>query len=80
MSNKRPVKMNVWDSSSDTNSSSSSDEEPVLIRRRKIYKERQDYLAKYDEDDFFSRFRLQKATTEALLHEIEDLIKLPTTR
>lgn len=69
--------MNIWDSSSDTDS---SEEEVVLMRRQKVYKERQDYFAKYDEDDFFCRFRLKKATTEALLHQIQDLIKLPTNR
>lgn len=43
--------MNIWDSSSDTDS---SEEEVVLMRRQKVYKERQDYFAKYDEDDFFA--------------------------
>lgn len=65
--------------SSSTTSSSSSDEE-IVVRKVKVYKERHNYFEKFDDTEFFERFRLTKATVRALLTEIEDLIKLPSNR
>lgn len=68
-------------SSYSSSSSSSSDEEEVIrIRRPKLYRKRIDGMEKYDDVNFFERFRLQKETVTALLNEIEDDIKLPTQR
>lgn len=33
-----------------------------LFRRPHIYRERQDYFTKYDDKDFFTRYRLSKAS------------------
>ncbi|KAI4463174.1 hypothetical protein MML48_4g00008073 [Holotrichia oblita] len=63
-----------------SSSSSSSEDEYVVYRRRKVYRERKDYLTSYDEKEFFDRFRLTKNTVQVLLVEIEPLIKLNTNR
>lgn len=56
-------------------SSSPSDEEAAAFRRRKVYKERRNYIEILND-----RFRVMKPTVERLLAEIEDEIKLPTNR
>ncbi|XP_044744219.1 uncharacterized protein LOC123306321 [Coccinella septempunctata] len=63
----------------ETTSSDSSDQEVRSIRRKKVYRKRVD-LQKYDDIDFFDRFRLKKETVLHLLQEIEDAIKMPTNR
>lgn len=63
-----------------SSSSSSEDEEEIVLRRPKIYRKRINYFEIFDEQDFFDRFRLRKATAEFLLHRIEHMIQLPTNR
>lgn len=66
---------------SSSSSSSSSDEEPeIYLRRTKLYRSRKNRFEEYDDVDFFVRFRLTKRTVELVLHQIENLIKLPTNR
>ncbi|XP_018572749.1 putative nuclease HARBI1 [Anoplophora glabripennis] len=69
--------MNLFEKSS---SSSSDEEEFIVIRRPKLYRKRVDCFEKYDDLNFFQRFRLRKTTVLSLLQEIEDVIKLPTQR
>lgn len=68
--------MNILSSSS----LSSDDEIDRLLRRTKIYRNRENHLEKYDELDFFQRFRITKDTFHVLLAKIEDRIKNPTNR
>nr|CAI5843087.1 unnamed protein product [Callosobruchus analis] len=51
-----------------TSSSSSSDDEDVPISRKtKVYRNREDLFDKFDELEFFQRFRLTKRTCKVLL-------------
>jgi hypothetical protein len=49
------MEINLLSSSSD---SSSEDEEIVFVRRQKLYRNREDCFEKFDEVEFFERFRL----------------------
>ncbi|CAH2003194.1 unnamed protein product [Acanthoscelides obtectus] len=69
--------MNLWQSSS---SSSSSDEDIPTIRKTKVYRKRDDYFTKFDELEFFQRFRLTKRTCLVLLEQIKNSIQLETNR
>lgn len=67
----------------DTSSSSASESEEenvMVLRRGKIYRTRQQYFEKYDDIEFFNRFRLTKPTVLALLQQIAPLISFPTNR
>ncbi|KAK9674919.1 DDE superfamily endonuclease [Popillia japonica] len=68
--------MNVITSSS----SSSDDEEVVVVRRRKVYRNRVDCFNKYNESEFFERFRLTKETVRTLLDRVQHLIAPHTNR
>lgn len=68
--------MNIFTSSS----SSSEEEEFIYVRRPKIYRQRTDCFEKYDELDFYQRFRLRKETVLCLLNKIEERNTLPTNR
>jgi hypothetical protein len=74
---KRVMEINLLSSSSD---SSSEDEEIVFVRRQKLYRNREDCFEKFDEVEFFERFRLIKTTVVALLDLIEQQISSPTNR
>lgn len=63
-----------------SSSSSDSEDDYVFVRRRKIYRERVNNLEKYDDLDFFTRFRITKPTFHTLLEAIEHLIATPTNR
>nr|CAI5843090.1 unnamed protein product [Callosobruchus analis] len=55
-----------------TSSSSSSDDEDVPISRKtKVYRNREDLFDKFDELEFFQRFRLTKRTCKVLLDQIQ---------
>lgn len=68
--------MNIFTSSS----SSFEEEELIYVRRPKIYRQRTDCFEKYDELDFYQRFRLRKETVLCLLNKIEERNTLPTNR
>ncbi|KAK9751491.1 hypothetical protein QE152_g4954 [Popillia japonica] len=61
-----------------------SDDEDIVLnnrqRRPKRYFDRVNYFDEYDDQEFFSRFRLQKNTCLLLLQEIEDATKSPTNQ
>lgn len=63
-----------------SSSSTDSEEEHEFVRRRKIYRQRVNHFEKYDDFDFFDRFRITKPTFSALLESIEDVIATPTNR
>ncbi|KAG5897461.1 hypothetical protein JTB14_002722 [Gonioctena quinquepunctata] len=65
---------------SSSSSSSDSDDDYVFVRRRKVYRERVNNLEKFDDLDFFDRFRITKPTFHLLLETIEHLIETPTNR
>lgn len=44
---------------------------PRLFARRRLYRNRLDFFTKYDEKDFFIRFRLSKQNVLFLLEKIE---------
>lgn len=71
------MNINLFETSS---SSSSDDEVEIVVRRRKVYRNRVDCYNKYNESEFFERFRLTKETVAALLDQIQHLISLPTNR
>ena len=51
-----------------------------LFTRPHIYRERQDYFTKYDDKDFFIRYRLSKASVLFLLQQIEHLLEYPNNK
>ncbi|KAJ8911537.1 hypothetical protein NQ315_012790 [Exocentrus adspersus] len=64
----------------ETSSSSSSDDDMHIIRKAKIYRRREDNLNKFDELEFFRRFRITKRTFSILLEQIEHNIQPATNR
>ncbi|VEN53564.1 unnamed protein product, partial [Callosobruchus maculatus] len=64
-----------------TSSSSSSDSEDIpVIRKAKVYRIRENNLDKFDELEFFQRFRIRKRTFLVLLEKIKDNIEPTTNR
>lgn len=53
---------------------------PRLFTRPRIYRERPDYFTKYDEKDFFIRYRLSKDSVLFLLEQIEQHLEYPDNR
>lgn len=56
-----------------------SDDEEVA-RRPRIIRPRPNFFEKYDEKDFFDRFRLTPRTAERIMEDISGLIEHPTDR
>lgn len=51
-----------------------------VFRRPRIYRERPDFFAKYDDVDFFRRYRLSKESVLFLLEKIEVFLEFPSNR
>lgn len=49
-------------------------------RRARLVRERPNHFEKWDDQDFFARFRLSKQTVRRLVTEIEEDIASPTDR
>jgi len=49
-------------------------------RKKKVFHERPNHFQKWNQREFFARFRLSKLTTQYILGLIEDKISSPTTR
>lgn len=51
-----------------------------VFRRPRIYRERPDFFAKYDDVDFFRRYRLSKESVLFLLEKIKVFLEFPSNR
>ena len=52
----------------------------VAVRLPRIIHNRVDHFEKWDESEFFNRFRIHKHTANIVLHKIKDMIKAQTTK
>lgn len=51
-----------------------------VFRRPRVYRVRPDFFAKYDDVDFFRRYRLSKESVRFLLEKIAVYLEFPSRR
>lgn len=63
-----------------SSSSSSSSDEEIISVRRKVYRERVDHFNKWNERDFYDRFRFTKEFVVLILEKIKEQLILKSNR